>query len=641
MSDANSLHSEIELLRQRVIQTIEELQRKSQSFSLPSPPSSLEDHLLKLKANSYHVLVVGEAKRGKSSFVNALIGRDILPTGVAVTTSQVFLVRSASFEAYHLRFEDNSEREIGQNNLAEYGSQVLANIKGLPSLDQIIRWIEVDSPVKYLPRGVNILDTPGLGSLYSAHAQITRRFLPLADAVLFVLDSDQTMLQSELTFIEMILDITKNIFFIQTKIDHYRPEKWQELQRRHQEVITQHFKDRLIDRQVWPISSKSLLKSMQDEDDSADYLLASKYPQLSLALQVFLFRISGLERARVATGVAKSYCEMTKAHLSAHLANVLEQSEQKQQDLQQNIAQRTRLFDAEWGAYGRKREELLSNINNVLHMHKQLFLQELHQGGGIETSQRNKINGLKSFEEAKQYSKTLDEQLVNFFLDNWHQICQQAQRECGNLLLPFFNAASAVSIPIMLSPETVVTGEVDLNARVNWDWIIEKAGQEIHFLFGVLSFVLPLPNMIATLATLFWAGIRAWSYREEARLEDAKQQLNEHLTVTLQTIMQSFIFADAASGHKNRVDVYFDALRSTMLEQVQRIATQKSLEAQKELDHLSKEATLNEQQRKIRAEQLQQQLTEWDGIYQATRDLQTELENMDRLLSVFSTYTRD
>lgn len=616
---------------------------KSQSFGLPNPPPSLEDHLLKLKANSYNVLVVGEAKRGKSTFVNALIGRSILPTGVTVTTSQVFLVRSASFEAYHIRFEDNSEREISQTNLAEYGSQVLANIRGLPSLDQIIRWIEIDIPVKYLPQGVNILDTPGLGSLYSAHAQITRRFLPLADAVIFVLDSNQTMLQSELTFIEMILDITKNIFFIQTKIDHHRPEKWQELQRRHQEVLMQHFKDRLIDTRVWPISSSSLLKSMQgeDEDDSADYLFASKYPQLSLALQVFLFRAAGLERAKAAAQVAKNYCEMANAHLSGHLANVLEQSEQKRQDLQQNIAQRTRLFDAEWGVHGRKLEDLLININNVLHMHKQLFLQELQKGGEIETNQRNKINGLKSFEEAKQYSKILDEQLVNAFLDKWHQVCQQAQHECSDLLIPFLNAASAVSIPIMISPETVVTGEIDLNARVNWDWIIEKAGQEVRFVFGILSFILPLPNMIATLATLCWAGIRAWSYREEARLEDAKQQLNGHLTVTLQTIAWNFTFADATSDYKNRVEGYFDALRNAMIEQVQRIAAQKSLEAQKELDHLSIEVTLNEQQRKVRAEQLQQQLTEWDSIYQAAKELQAGLDNIDRLLSVFSTYTRN
>src|SRR5919107_5613708 len=50
-------------------------------------------------------LVVGEAKRGKSTFVNALIGRDILPTDVRVATSQVFDVRPADREAYHLRFE--------------------------------------------------------------------------------------------------------------------------------------------------------------------------------------------------------------------------------------------------------------------------------------------------------------------------------------------------------------------------------------------------------------------------------------------------------------------------------------------------------------------------------------------------------
>lgn len=641
MSNANSVPGEIEALRQKTIHALEKLAEKSHSFGLPNPPSFLEDHLLKLKANSYNVLVVGEANRGKSTFVNALIGRRILPTDITVTTSQIFLVRSASFESYRIRFQDGSERKITENNLAEYGSQVLANVKGLPTLDQIIRWIEIDIPAEYLPRGVNILDTPGLGALYSAHAQITRRFLPLADAVIFVLDSNQPMLQSELTFIEKILDITRNIFFIQTKIDQHRPEKWRELQQRHQAILEQHLKDRLIDTRVWPISSKSLLQSVQEEDeaDSTDYLYASKYSQLSLALQVFLFRVAGLERAKAAVRAAKDYCEMINTHLAGHLAHILEQSEQNRIDLQQNIARRMQLFDAEWGEHGRRLEDLLININTVLRMHKQRFLQQLQKGSEIETAQRNKINRLQSFEEAKQYGKVLDEQLVNAFLDKWQQVCQQAQRACSDLFMPFLNAGIAVSIPVIMAPEKVVTGEIDLNARVNWEWIIEKAGEEVRFVFGILSFVLPLPNMIATLATLCWAGIRAWKYREEARLEDAKQQLNDRLSTSLQTIMQIFTFADAVSGFQNCVDSYFDTLRSFMTEQVQKIAAQRSAEAQTELDRFSNEAALNEQQRQSRAEQIQQQLIVWEGIYQSIKEVHAELDNIDRLLEMFSTFT--
>ena len=44
------------------------------------PPAALGRYRHKLRENAYKVLVVGEAKRGKSTFVNALIGRDVLST---------------------------------------------------------------------------------------------------------------------------------------------------------------------------------------------------------------------------------------------------------------------------------------------------------------------------------------------------------------------------------------------------------------------------------------------------------------------------------------------------------------------------------------------------------------------------------
>ena len=152
----------------------------------PSQPAAWSS-TAEAEDNTYQVLVVGEAKRGKSTFVNALIGRDILPTDVDIATSQVFRVCPAEGEAYRLRFEDDSQQEITAADLPRYGSQVVADTEGVPRLDQIIRWIEVDVPVRFLPANVRILDTPGLGALYAAHGQITHRFVPHADAVLFIL----------------------------------------------------------------------------------------------------------------------------------------------------------------------------------------------------------------------------------------------------------------------------------------------------------------------------------------------------------------------------------------------------------------------------------------------------------------------
>ncbi len=121
MTYSGNVTGQIEGIRQKTVAVLDELIARADEFELADPPQALGQYRQKLRENAYKVLVVGEAKRGKSTFVNALIGRDILPTDVDVATSQVFNIRPSEREAYRLRFEDGSEREILQKDLLRYG----------------------------------------------------------------------------------------------------------------------------------------------------------------------------------------------------------------------------------------------------------------------------------------------------------------------------------------------------------------------------------------------------------------------------------------------------------------------------------------------------------------------------------------
>ena len=296
MTHSGNVTEQIEGIRQKTIAVLDELMANAAEFELADPPAAFERYRGKLRENAYKVLVVGEAKRGKSTFVNALIGRDILPTDVDVATSQVFNIRPS--EAGSLPHAVRGRFRAGDPPGGSPALRLADRRRtpgAFPPPTEVIRWIEVDMPIRFLPKGVSILDTPGLGALYAGHAQITHRFVPEADAVIFVLESGQPVVEDDLKFIEEILTVTRNIFFVQTKIDQYTKEDWQSIQRRNEEILEERFKDRLTDTRVWPISSTNLRKAASaDEKTEQAYLMVSRHKELEAALQAFLARVVGL-----------------------------------------------------------------------------------------------------------------------------------------------------------------------------------------------------------------------------------------------------------------------------------------------------------------------------------------------------------
>jgi GTPase SAR1 family protein len=366
MPQANTVLDRAEAVRQKTLAILSSLAETARAFGLPDPAESLAEYGKKLEDNTYQVLVVGEAKRGKSTFVNALIGgREILPTDVDIATSQVFRVRAAEREAYRVRYEDDSQMEIAAADLDRYGKEGFAD--GVPRLDQIIRWIEVDVRVRFLPANVRILDTPGLGALYAAHAPITHRFVPLADAVLFFLDSQASIGDAEIKIMTDLLKYTRSILFVQTKIDLFRREAWQEIQKRNEEILKKQFGDRLSDTRVWPISSINLRKAAQagDPDDAKDYLMVSRHKELAAALQAFLFRVAGWSRSADAILQAGHYHLHRRQTLATQLALMTATCKVMPSLIvrsMQDKVEQTRRQLADWDGIGGRLEEIRNEL---------------------------------------------------------------------------------------------------------------------------------------------------------------------------------------------------------------------------------------------------------------------------------------
>ena len=397
MIQANNTADRSEGVRRKTLATLTALVDKGKAAALPEAPPGLDQVRRKLQENTYQLLVVGEAKRGKSTLINALIGRPILPTDVDIATSQVFRICPADREAYRLRFEDDSQQEISAADLPRYGSQVVADRDGAARLHAMIRWIEIDLPVKFLPPNVRILDTPGLGALYAAHAQITHRFVPHADAVIFALDSQSPIGEPEIQFVEQLLSVTANIFFVQTKIDQFRKDAWQEVLRRNQEILHKRFAERLRDTRVWPVSSTNLAKVAATNDP--DYLQVSRYKELESALQAFLFRVAGWDRAAVATVLAREY----HAQAPRRSPDDWLPWPRKRRPGRMPIewAARRQQFAADWGESGPAHQQMRGQVRNAANQTSCGFLQVIQPGGTLEMEHRGRIDRLESADQAQ------------------------------------------------------------------------------------------------------------------------------------------------------------------------------------------------------------------------------------------------
>ncbi len=134
------------------------------------------------------LVVVGEFNAGKSAFLNALLGEQLLAEGVTPTTSSIQWVR--------------------------YGEQR----RQLP-LERGV--IVIEAPLPML-REINLVDTPGTNAIAREHEALTRRFVPRSDLVLFVTSADRPFTESERAFLAGLREWGKKVIVAVNKIDILR-----------------------------------------------------------------------------------------------------------------------------------------------------------------------------------------------------------------------------------------------------------------------------------------------------------------------------------------------------------------------------------------------------------------------------------
>ena len=160
------------------------------------------------------VSVMGEYSVGKSTFINALLGAELLPTGEGVTTGTVVWLRYAEDERARVVYHDGHVLE--RNTLGAVDALVREDEEGQTARD--IRHVELflDTPIL---RRINIVDTPGLNAPFPEHAETTEEFLEKSDAILFLFNVEAAGKANEGEFLEKVKSHRRKALAIVNQID--------------------------------------------------------------------------------------------------------------------------------------------------------------------------------------------------------------------------------------------------------------------------------------------------------------------------------------------------------------------------------------------------------------------------------------
>ena len=232
----------------------------------------------KLSEEVFNLVAAGQFKRGKSTVINALLGEALLPAGVVPLTSVVTVIRSGRALGLRVELRNGKELAIESAQLGEYVTE-----RGNPSNAKGIERVIIEHPSPWLANGLRLVDTPGIGSVYEHNTDETRKYLPQADAVLFVASVDQPVAQAELDFLRDIRAYAGKVFCLLNKIDYLSTEELRESLAFSSRAIHEALGSAVS---VFPISARRALEAKRRED--VELLERSGFATFEKALRRFM-----------------------------------------------------------------------------------------------------------------------------------------------------------------------------------------------------------------------------------------------------------------------------------------------------------------------------------------------------------------
>jgi hypothetical protein len=287
-----------------LVTDLQQLKNFAEQLNLGDLSKLINTLIQRIEADSFSMAILGEFKRGKSTFINALLGQEILPSDVLPTTATLNRVIYDSDPSVTIVFRDGEERQITLDRLISFVTKVTPECEAVAAT---VKEAVIHYPINLLKNNhAEIIDTPGLSDDENM-TEVTFSILSQVEVAIMVTSALAPFSESEGRFLteKLLLANFGRIIFIVNQIDHFKHEPDIEKiinlvkKRIHSSVQTwaeeQFTKDsdeyhfylqKIGEPIVFGLSAYQALLAKKSQD--SQLLVQSRFPEFEVALQSIL-----------------------------------------------------------------------------------------------------------------------------------------------------------------------------------------------------------------------------------------------------------------------------------------------------------------------------------------------------------------
>lgn len=179
-----------------------------------------------LEENKFSIVVVGEFSAGKSTLLNAMMGRRMLPSFTQETTATVNFLRgkneAPNNEPGIVYYNDGTYEVLPDTELKTI--EKFVSTKG-EDVASTVNHLDVYLDSEFLKDGVMLVDSPGLNGVAEGHKEITENQIKRSNASIFMFDATRPGSKTDFDTLGNLRENVNKIFILLNKVDMIKEDE--------------------------------------------------------------------------------------------------------------------------------------------------------------------------------------------------------------------------------------------------------------------------------------------------------------------------------------------------------------------------------------------------------------------------------